>query len=351
MPAADGVKKALGRRATLRDVARLAGVSVQTASNVTRGRFDLMGTDTRTRVEAAMKKLDYHPNLTARSLREAKTRTLGFLVLDEATGFLADPLTALLIAGVGDIARDSDYGVLIHAERPLDAREALLKPLLEGRADAAAVVLSGDVDLRASYMEHLVTAGVPFVVFDELVERDEVATVRTAERDSSRLMTEHLLRAGHERIAFVAARLPWAVLEQRHLGYRDALAAVGLEPDPGLQLFEAAWQAEGGRLMAEKLLTRPHRPTAIMCGSDVLAIGAISAAKQYGLRVPHDVAITGFDDFDFSAYSDPPLTTVRIPGYAMGRIAASMLIGILDGEPPANRHVVLQNELIIRGSA
>ena len=193
--------------------------------------------------------------------------------------------------------------------------------------------------------------GAIFTVFDEVIEDSAVCGVRSTERASARALTELLLRRGHERIAFVAARLPWPVVEQRHLGYRDALAAAGRSPHPDHELFEATWQAEGGRLMAAKLLRLPEPPTAIMCGSDVLAVGAISAARQAGLRVPEDVAITGFDDFEFSEYVDPPLTTVRVPAYEMGRVAARMLIGALDGEPPATPHAVLENELVVRASA
>ena len=131
------------RRPTVRDVAALAGVSKQTVSNVSRGKFGLMTPATRERVEAAMRELGYHPDQTARGLRGSRTRTLGFLVLDQSPSFLADPLTALLVAGVGDVARDADYGVLIQAERPLSEQRALLRPLQEGRVDAVAVLMSG----------------------------------------------------------------------------------------------------------------------------------------------------------------------------------------------------------------
>lgn len=339
------------RRATLRDVAGLAGVSVQTVSNVTRGRFDLMGIDTRKRVEMAMEEVGYHPNVTARNLRQARTNSIGFFVLDEAVSFMADPLTALLVAGVSDVARDSNYEVLVRADLPFEVKDSLIRPLLERRADGAVAVLSGNPEVRRGYIELLKATDAPFVVFDEIIEEPDVLTVRTAERESSRLLTDHMIAKGHDRIAFIAARLPWALIEQRLLGYQDALAAAGLEPDPTLQLFEASWQAEGGRLMTEKLLTQRVKPTAIICGSDMLAVAAMSAVKRAGLKVPDDIAVAGFNDFEFSSYTDPPLTTVRVPGYAMGRTAASMLLGALDGEVPAQPHVVLENELIVRESA
>jgi len=339
------------RRPTLRDVADRAGVSVQTASNVVHERFDRMGAATRVRVQDATLELGYHPNLTARGLRSARTRTLGFLVLDEAPSFLADPLTDLLIAGVGDVARDEDYGVLLQGERPLAEARSLLRPLLERRVDGACVLMSGDPALRRSYIEQLSATGVPFVVFDELVEDPNVLSVRTDERDCARRLVEYLLHAGHERFGFIAAKLPWAVVEQRHLGYRDALAAAGVRHLPEFERFEATWQAQGGEQMASELLEHPTPPSAIVCGSDVLAIGAIHAARRLGRRVPDDVAVCGFDDFEFSRFVDPPLTTVRVDGYEQGRRAARMLVDGLDGRAVDQPHVLLHNQLIVRESA
>ncbi len=339
------------RRTTLRDVAEHAGVSVQTASNVTRGRFELMGAETRSRVEQAMRELGYRPNLTARSLREARTHALGFFVLDESSSFMADPLTALLIAGVSDVARDAGYEILVRADRPFEVSDALVRPLLEGRVDGAIAVLSGAPELRAAYVELLKGTQAPFVVFDEILDDRGVLSVRTAERASSRQLTERLLERGHREIAFISARVPWALTEQRHQGYRDALAAAGIEPRDDLQRFEATWRSGGGRQMTGKLLELPDPPTAIVCSSDVLAIGAIRAVKDAGLRVPDDVAVAGFDDFEFSEYTDPALTTVRVPGFEMGQVAARLLLTVLAGEQPTSSTVVLDNELVIRESA
>src|SRR3954471_4348636 len=120
-------------RPTMREVAQLAGVSVQTVSNHVNGRHQYMSADTRRRVADAMRELGYHPNVTARSLRSAETRTLGFLVLDEHARFLADPLTDLVMAGVGDFAREHDYGLLIQSSRPSEDADRLLTPVLQSR--------------------------------------------------------------------------------------------------------------------------------------------------------------------------------------------------------------------------
>ena len=127
----------------MRDVAEHAGVSAQTVSNLVNNRLRQMSDETRVRIEGAMEQLGYHPNLTARSLRSARTTTIGFLLLDEGARYLADPMTDQVIAGVGDVARDRGYSVLIHAGRPGPPDSGLLKPVLESRVDGVLLFLSG----------------------------------------------------------------------------------------------------------------------------------------------------------------------------------------------------------------
>ena len=140
------------------------------------------------------------------------------------------------------------------------------------------------------------------------------------------------------------------MIEQRFLGYREALTSAGIEPDPQLELFESGWAPVGGAEMATTLLALRDAPTAIICGSDLLAIAAMRAIRDAGLRIPEDVAVAGFDDFAFAEYVEPPLTTVAVPGYEMGKAAATMLIDQLEGHAPAERHIVFGVELKVRGS-
>jgi DNA-binding LacI/PurR family transcriptional regulator len=138
------------------------------------------------------------------------------------------------------------------------------------------------------------------------------------------------------------------MLEQRLLGYRDAVDDAGLEP---IVFTGGTWTPTSGAEQAERILSRRKRPSAMMCGNDLLALGAIRAVRERGLRVPDDVAVTGFDDFDFAQFADPALTTVRIPGYDMGRAAGEALVDVLGGGAPAVRQLVLPVELELRESA
>jgi DNA-binding LacI/PurR family transcriptional regulator len=330
----------------MRDVAARAEVSVQTVSNIVNARYHLMGDETRARVERAMSDLDYHPNIAARTLRSARSETLCFLVLDEGNQFLADPMTDLVIAGIGDVARERGYGLLIRAALPTEPDPSLLKPLLENRADGAFLFLSGEPELRRWYVSKLSDLGFPFVLL-EPTEQPGVMTVCAADRDGAREMTEHLIGAGHTRIAFLTSAVSWPMLEQRLLGYHEALERAGLRP---MVFSGGTWTPASGAALGSRIMDGRRRPTAMMCGNDLLALGVIRSVREHGLRVPEDVAVTGFDDFHFAEFTDPPLTTVRIPGYDIGRAAGQALVDVLEGRPRRRRRLVLPVELKLRAS-
>ncbi|HST16293.1 MAG TPA: LacI family DNA-binding transcriptional regulator [Gaiellaceae bacterium] len=340
-------------RPTMRDVAGQAGVSLQTVSNYVNGRFNLMSVETRERVGRELDRLGYWPNAAARSLRAKRTMTLGFLVLDEGARFLADPMTDLIIAGIGDVARDRGYSLLIQAARPdPDDADRLFSPLLEDRVDGAFLFLSGAPSVRRRTIRRVDELGFSFVVFEQAPAGVPVVSVTAENRAGARQLTEHLLGSGHRRIAFISTRTPWPMVEERLRGYREALSAAGVSA-PELEVTYGVWDPTDGARMAERLFSIPDPPTAVMCGNDLLALGALQAARIRGLRVPDDVAVTGFNDFEFAQFADPPLTTVRVPGYELGRLGAESLIARLGGEaPPAGGgRVTLPVTLQLRGSA
>jgi DNA-binding LacI/PurR family transcriptional regulator len=276
------------RRPTIRDVAARSAVSIQTVSNLVNGRHHLMTPETRIRVEAAMAELGYHPNMAARSLRSTRSGTLCFLLLEPGPRFLADPMTDLVIAGIGDIA--------------------------SGRRHA----------------DRLAELGVPIVLIEES-DDPRTFSVIADDHQGARLLAEHLIAAGHETIAFAATEISWPMIEQRLLGYREALAQVDLAPG---ELYGGDWLPISGAVHVERVLSATPRPTALMCCNNLLALGAIRAARERGIDVPHGLAVTGFDDFVFSEFADPALTTVSIPGYEIGQTAAQLLTDALDGHAP-----------------
>jgi DNA-binding LacI/PurR family transcriptional regulator len=337
-------------RPTLKDVAKAASVSVQTVSNVVNGRYEQMTPDTRARVEQAMADLAYHLNSSARGLRSTRTSTLAFLMLDESAHFLADPMSTRILAGIGDIVREHGFGLLIESGVPGTSTQQLLAPLHQQRADGALLLLSGAPAERRAIVDEALALGVPCVLLEEEQEGSPVTSVMTANRQGARQLAAHLVNAGHRRIAFVGAQGRWPMVEQRLVGYREALVAGGIELDPALEVFEGAWDALKAPSTASKLLALPERPTAIMCGSDLLALGVLQGLRLRGMRVPEDVAVTGFNDFDFAAFVDPPLTTVRTPGYLIGQLGAQRLLSMIEGRQIDAEHLVLTPELVVRGS-
>ena len=249
----------------MQDVASLAGVSLQTVSNFVNGRHDQMSEETLAKVSRALDKLQYRPNVAAASLRSQRARTIAFLVLDEHVAFLADPLTDLLIAGAGDVARDHGYGVLVQGARPDQLDAELLSPLFEGRADGAIIQLSGPRSLRRKTIDMASSAGLSIVIIDETGLSPDVMGVRAQQETGARQLAEFLIEAGHVRIGFIGAAVPWAVVEQRLAGFRTAMRRAGLPVEPGLILLEATYQARDGEVLTRRLLESKKPPTAIMC--------------------------------------------------------------------------------------
>lgn len=335
----------------MRDVSGAAGVSVQTVSNLINGRTNQMTVETQKRIRRVMKELGYHPNSAARGLRSAKSRTFGFLILDDASRFLADPMTDLFLSGLGDVLRDDGYALLIQASRPGNPIESLLMPMLEGRIDGAVVFLSGPRSVRGRYVKELEKLTRPFVLLQEHTGTGEqVASISADDRSGSRDLARHLIGRGHSRIAFLTAAHPWSALEERYAGYLNALEEAGIGPDPDHAIWRGDFAAFDAADAAGALLDGDRPPTAIMCGNDLIALGVLKASRDRGLRVPGDISVTGFDDFDFAAAIEPALTTVRIPGYEMGQRAAETLIASAIGKGSVVGHV-FPTELCLRASA
>jgi LacI family transcriptional regulator len=223
--------------------------------------------------------------------------------------------------------------------------------LLEGRIDGAVVFLSGPVAVRARHLQSLRELTAPFVLLQEHdVPSADVPVISADDFGGARDLCRHLIAKGHRRIAFLTAVHRWSAIDARYSGYLAAHAETGLEPDEGNVVWHGNFDALSAADAAGLLLDRERPPNAIMCGNDLVALGVLKAARDRGLRVPEDVAVTGFDDFDFAAAIDPALTTVSIPGYEMGRLAARVLIDSVDGAQAPARHT-FPTELRLRDSA
>jgi LacI family transcriptional regulator len=345
---------ALARQATMRDVAELAGVSISSVSNYANGRWQRLSEERRDAIARAIETLGYRVNSPARSLRSSRTKTLGLLALDDTSRFLADPLTGLYLAGLGDSARERGYSMLVHASGSGRKRDEMLIPIAENRVDAACVLLSGSRTLRRRILDGLGRSGVPLLILDEKEALDAVPgahSVRADQESGAFALTKYLIEKGHRNIAFIAAKTPWAVVEHRYDGFKRASREGSVTINPDLVLFQGDWTPDSAHPMVERLISMRPRPTAIICGSDLLAIGAMRCLAERRIVVPDGIAVAGFDDFDVSRNVSPALTTVRVPAWEMGFSAAEILIGDLEEAQRGRTALVLDTELIPRESA
>lgn len=339
---------------TILDVARLAGVSYQTVSNVINGRISEMSPETRQRVERAISELDYHPNVRARSLRRQRGQVIGLLAIDTSTNFIAAPFSSQIIASLVAAADRAGYSMMIKAARP-ESSDTLPEPSVfsqlyrERRIDAAIIYLSGPRPVRERYLAQLAESGCPFVVIHERFASPVSASVLSGDYEGGIEATSHLLSLGHRAIGFLTEDAIWPSLEARQAGYEHALQLAGLTPDPSL--IERSPESPSAAAAASgRLLARHPDMTALVCYNDLAAMGAIAGIQGRGRRVPEDFSVVGFDDFAFAAYLSPALTTVRLLGHEVGQRAIELLIGKVEEGEFASPEVVFPPTLLVRGT-
>lgn len=333
----------------MRDVAKQAGVSLQSVSNVVNGRTSQLREETRQRIIQAIRDLNYQPNVQARGLRLQYTKTMAFLTIDPAVRFLSDPFHVAILSGMVDTLRQEDYGLLVQGFHPDQAAGVFRRLVRQRRFDGAVVHLSGSPDRRAEHIEELESTGYPFVLIEDRAEAPTAACVLADDRGGAAAAVAFLQSKGNQRIGFLATDRLWPAVEKRIAGYEEAIQAGG-------GCWSKVWEVEretveGARSRMEAVLRDDPTVTAILCANDVLAVGAIQAAKQLGRKVPTSLAIIGFDDFDFAQYVDPPLTTVALPGVEMGGRAAELLLTYIKNGKFDTPEVVFPTKLIRRCSA
>lgn len=327
---------------TIRDVAKAAGVSAATVSRVvneTRAAYPVRP-ETRTRVLTAVDALGYRPNEVARSLLLKKSGLIGLIVPDISNPYYPD-----VSRGVEDVANGHGYRVMFcSTDRSPEKASAYIDALLLKRVDGIVVVGGGDeVQLSAetigSYSTKVVFVGRSSGTFPT-VRIDNVGAAKTA--------TEHLLSLGHERVGLIAAGSESNTVRERLRGYRESLEEHDIAFDDSL-VVDGDFTEAGGYDAARKLLELEPRPTGIFAANDRMALGAMAAIADLGLRVPEDVAIVGFDDVPMSSYLRPALTTISISSGELGARAMEILLGQLNGEETRKR-VRVRTRLVVRDS-
>lgn len=321
-------------RVTITDVATRAGVSVSTVSLVLNDKPGRISDETRERVFHAAEELGYRPNKVAQSLRRQETHTIGLISDTIAT----TPFAGQMLAGAQDAARENGY-LLLFVDTCMDVQvqHQAIQRMREQQVDALILAAMWHREIN-------LPSGLPHgtVLMDCFSTKYPFASVVPDEHAGARAAVAELVNAGHKKIAYVDVEENPAPIaaRMRFESYCDVLAEAGITPDPALHVYGASTHL-GGCHAAEQLLSLPpaQRPTAIFCFNDRMAAGVYTAIRHAGLHIPQDVSVVGYDDQQLvAAELDPPLTTVALPHYDMGRWAVETALGI--NKPQANPYLM-----------
>lgn len=304
------------------DVARMAGVSTATVSRALAAP-DTVAPETRARVMKAMARVDYTPNVAARTLRARQARMVLVIVPDIASPFFPE-----ILKGIDAALTEAGYGMIIGDLDGQPQKEGRFVDLCAAGAVDGTLLLS-TVSVPRNGRRSLLDARRPVVAVSEAIEHAPFPQVVIDNRASSRAIVRQLIGLGHHRIAFLSGPTVYTSRE-REAGFRDALAEAGLPCAPDL-LLEGDYSAAAGAAGARSFLAMRNRPTAVHAAGDLMAIAFMRTVQMAGLLVPDDVSVAGFDGIEFAALCDPPLTTVRQPRRELGRVAAKLLIDRIEG--------------------
>jgi len=326
----------------MEDIAKLAGLSSATISRVLHSPH-LVKPATRDRVMRLMQEQGYIYNATAGDFSRQKSTVIG----------LVTPIAQHVAFGYATLAileKAQEEGLSIimgNTGFKPEAEKAILRQFLSRRV--AGVIMMGYSIGQEETIRELVKNGIPCIVVWETLDDPDISFVGFDNREAAMMVTEYLISLGHRRIGLIVSLFHTVGrIRKRFEGFKDALEQHNIPFDPEL-VFEREPTLFEGKEAMSRMLSLPNPPEAVFAASDYLALGALTAAKQRGLRVPEDISIAGFDDIEFSAYSDPPLTTLRSPAYEMGQMAVKFMAEMVRGKAEV-RQYRFEPELVIRKS-
>jgi LacI family transcriptional regulator len=330
---------------TLEDIAILAGVSRSTVSRVVNGHPSVRN-NVRKRVLNVIESTGYSPNAAARTLALQRSQTLGLILPLSISIFFTDPYYPHLTKGIAQACNQYDYTLAFFLVNSKDEEEKIFsrisrKGLLDG------VIVQSGQQGDQEIIGRMLDANMPLVVVGRPFRSDNVSYIDIDNINAARNAVSHLVRAGRQRIATITGPVNSTVGIDRKEGYRKALIERGREIDEGL-IREGDFTEAGGYYAMQQLL--PANPDAVFAASDIMAIGAMRAALDAGLRIPEDIAFVGFDDLPIATLSDIQLTTIRQPVVSFGAKAVEILIDLIENGITPPRHIIMDTELVIRDS-
>jgi LacI family transcriptional regulator len=334
--------------ASLVDVAKLANVSITTASRVLSGSTYPVSDEKRERVLAAATELNYSPSALAKALVTGDTKIVGVIIGDST-----DPYFATIVRGVDDAARLQGYLVIVcNSDRDPQVELSYLKTLNDYRVDGV-IFAGGGLDDEAyvfqvsellgsfrdrgavciSLGKHLFPS-FPILVDNQQIVQDAI---------------EHLVSLGHKRIGYISGPELLTTTQARLAGYQAGVRKYGLDEEPELVL-QGDYSYQSGLQAAEAFTVMKNKPTAILASNDLMGIGCLAGLRERGYHIPADISIIGIDDITFSRFVDPPLTTIIVPMYELGRVGMETLLALREGEDLPHKQILLPHKLVVRKS-
>ncbi len=330
---------------SIREVAKRAGVSLGTVSNVL-NRPEIVAETTRQRVQLAIDEIGFVRNGSARQLRAGRSQHIGLVVLDVANPFFTE-----VARGAEDAASEAGYVVILcNSDDSFDKENRYLRVLEEQRAQG---LLITPVQNDVNYLQRLRRRGIAVVLLDRPSRTRDLCSVAVDDVRGGELAATHLLEQGHKRLAFVNGPLSIRQCADRRRGVQRAVKAAGLDPSSAIfEITVPTLNAREGEACVEALLNARIKPSAAFCANDLLALGLMRGLTKRGVSIPGDLALVGYDDVEFASVLSTPLTSVRQPKYELGRTATELLLDEANN-PTTHEHrqVVYQPELIVRESS
>lgn len=335
---------------TIKDIARELGISPSTVSRALKDHPDI-SMDTKKAVTKLAEELNYQPNTIALSLRHRKTNTIGVIIPEIVHFFFST-----VISGIEDVAYSRGYSVIISQSNESYDREVIdTQALFNNRVDGMLISMSRETR-DFSHFETVHRRGVPIVFFDRRCDAFNSSTVLVDDFNGGYQATEHLLQQGYRRIIHLAGPNNLDISKQRLMGYRKALEDFGLKFDESLiiQDDKATDEVVSKDLILNFLKNTDTLPDGIFASNDICALGSIKAIKEFGLKVPADIGVVGFSNWQFTSMTEPTISTISQPGFEMGQEAARLLIRDIEAKDDVTLEPVyktFKTELIVRGSS
>ncbi|HBT16531.1 MAG TPA: LacI family transcriptional regulator [Firmicutes bacterium] len=331
---------------TMKDIAKIAGVSVNTVSRALNDRPEI-NEETKRSIKKIAQELNYVPNTIAATLASKKSKSIGLVIPD-----ICDPFFAMQARGVEDAARKHGYSVIIINTDEIPKNELNAITTLYGIRVAGVILTS--VSFGMEHIEEMKSRQLPFVLLNRYLRQFDADYVINDHQKGSYMATKHLLALGHKRIGIILGPERITSVQDRLTGYLQAMDEAGIKLSKEYAIHGENLKPETGELLTEELMRKNPRPTAIFAYCDSLAIGACAGIRKVGYTIPRDVALVGYDDIPYAQYFEIPLTTVAQPAYNMGKAACKIILEKIklggDEKDLESQHIVFEPELVIRKS-